>query len=1249
VTGSATAFEALSNPFTLKGLLVETPSAGTSWDIGDTNTIQVRAAEIGISLSLYYSPNGVTFDMENPIGRLGRPVQSGLNDLTWGIESYRVPSTNARIRAVSVQTGDTIDSDPFTVAGILVTDPTGFDLWAAGETNHIAWIAVGTANNVTLDLIMPDNSVIPITNGLSGTEFEWPTPLAAVGAGARIRVTDTSGYSALSEPFKIVSDLTIEIIAPADGAYLKNSETYQVVWAKAGTMSENFEVTYSFDNFASTNPITGTPVLTNEQYVLDWALSDPAVLGTARVRVRNADNTAVSDTTGDLELVAKFEVKSPEGGELLYAGKETAVAWSTKGNVTNVNLYYSTDALRDPSKWVLINTGGEIEGRGHDQESQYFWTVADDVSQSVWLRVQDATFPQMFPANVTGPYDDCDATFRIGYYTIQWHVYDEETGADLDMLSVSDSSGWSESGLQSPVVHQYPYGFYDTVWYREFFADRVIFNWVADGNKIIDVPMKKSDQEPAFNVMANFSYNSAVEKFDIQSWLERGGQILDTAESSTIRIYDSAGALVGTVSTNVSKYGVFWQNWLVADGESQAGREFSPSEVFFAKVEVRFSGVIYSSGLTFMLRQPASDDIQDVITYIEESSSNILSEVSGVGQQITQGFSDVLTDTGAILTDTGAILTDTGVLRTDVSEIEGILRDTLVPSMTNIQEQLVSVIGPSVTGLTDQITVFSEDMTRQTARIITRPDVVPFGSTNVFLYKTMGTYEAGLVRLAVYEKAFYDQTTTPTTTVTTLTYSNAVEWVEMGEVVGGIYGASVVADWGTNRYEMICFDPMTQDSLTLDVVDPNYGRMATMMAYIEGEISTLDETLTALEDIPETVSNLNETVKSLDLEGVANIHTAVTNIEDMVERMEIPDLTDLQSDITNLTEIVKALNIPDLTGLETSISNLDVRVSNLDIPDLSGLEASVSNLNVKVGNLNIPDLTTLETTVSNLNVTVGETDFDALTNLTGVAATLAGVQTGMAGMSNDLVAIRAAMPTNAADQAAVDAVWTEMTNVAARVASVQISMGGVSGAIGSVDLTALGRIETGMQSAATEGMILALEQKINAFDAQLNGLAAQLAQIGGEASDASSNASSAKTAANKAATSVQQLKDSFAAGDLDAVKSELTTIRSSLRAARQDIEQIPKLVKLGGLYDDLARMTSQFGEFAASQGYRDLLAVTPPAPGEEEEEQGLDPQALLNMNAAMQEMQGAMQHLQKLVDKEVYEPVVTEIYLPGAE
>jgi len=170
----------------------------------------------------------------------------------------------------------------------------------------------------------------------------------------------------------------------------------------------------------------------------------------------------------------------------------------------------------------------------------------------------------------------------------------------------------------------------------------------------------------------------------------------------------------------------------------------------------------------------------------------------------------------------------------------------------------------------------------------------------------------------------------------------------------------------------------------------------------------------------------------------------------------------------------------------------------------------------------------------------------------------------------------------------------------------------------------------------------------------LAGISYQLDTIGATASDASKKAQTARTEASKAARAVSDLKGAVEAGDLAGVMARLGEIKRALGVTQTSVDDIPKLVKMAGLYEELEAMTQTMAEFAASKGFPNLLdfsGVPEEKVGEPGEGEGpaTDPDAVLKLNQSLELMKGSMEHLRKLVDEKVYEPVVTEIYLPGAE
>ena len=1242
-------FSAYSLPFTLKGLSVSQPTVGTSWDLGSTETIEVLAAGAGNLVNVYYSSDdGASFDTDNPIGE-GVGISDGPNSLPWTIELYRVPSTNARIWVDSISTDATIVSDPFTMAGILVTEPASVNIWAANETNHIEWIAVGTSGE--FDVFLKDGGTETlIGDDIVGTSLEYPTLPGDAGTDLYIVVRDTSGaYEGVSEPFKIVQDPTLEVLEPVDGQFLKNGRTYQVVWTKAGAMELTFEASYSFDDFATSNVISGVPVLANNQYFLDWELDDPAELGLAKVRVVNTSIPSIQDTTEDINMVADITVNSPNGGSQYYALKTYDVAWFTSGNTTEFDIYYSTNQFRPVDSWKKINTAGPISGLGHGQLSQWSdWMVADDVSATVWLRIQDANFTDIYPANVDGPFDDSDAMFSIIYYTIQWNVINQETRVALDKLAVSDSSGWSESGLSSPVIHYYPYGYYDTIWSRALFASKVEFDWSPEPSRTIEVELLETGQEPDFDVMANFSYNSASRSFSIASWIERGGQVLGNPDASLIEIYESDGDKIKQISNPNSMNGVFFSTWNVnATEDEKYGTNFnySASEVFWAKVLVQFSGEWYSSALTFQLRQPASDEILQVIDVIEAATSNILGEVSGIGSkidnlsgQVGDGFSDVMSAVG----------TNTSLLLDDV-----------LPGIEDVSNNLVNVFGPSVSNIEDVVQLISGEIGG--ARILTRPLQLVRGSTNTFLYRTQNYPDpVNQVFLSVRDTA-----------------DNLIPGMEWGMSqygsVSGVYRKDVPipSNFAYDNCVLQCVDPDAADRLVVDVVDAATGDLPGLMADVVDKVTNMESNLASLADINTGLLDLTTV-----LEGMTN---TITDLATKVDNL--PDLGIVTQKIDELA--VKLDNLPDLGTLTNIIGNLETKIDNL--PDLSVVTQEIGELSLKLDNL--PDLGTLSNIVGEIGLKI-----DSLPDLSGLSNSVGELQAAIAGIPTniDFTAVQDGITDLRTDLAGV--IGVDLSGAQASLDSILASLGGsggtdLAGVPGTLDaimkqVSGMG----GMDMSGLEGQISALrgalqgvnevnlsdldsrlaslqsaiegvgriEEQLGApadgaagragtlFD-QLDQIEVSTASAGASAAGAEKYASNAKTKAGDAASGISALKQALAAGDTEEAKRQLKLIRESLNAAKADIDRIPDGVTLDQLQTEMSATKKSVAELAASHGWTWLNSMGEDAltPGPADEE----PVNLGTLSTRIEELRGSMEFMQKLIDKEVYKPEVEEQWI----
>ena len=833
---------AYSEPFTLRGLKLSSPTAGTNWWLGGSETVSFRAAGMGAGAwaSVYYSSDGVNFDMDNPITN-NMSIADGLNAFTWDIESSyalaRTPSTNARVMIVSGT--HTNISPAFTLSGIRITKPVSGDVLAVSDgTSLIDWEAVGVSSNQALSFTVWEGSTnaMPYTEPIAtipaGTTFYvWPMPSTCIGKRVTLQIV-SGGINGYSEEFEIVAQPTVRLqdLEPLM-EYLKVGQSKKIEWVKAGDMTNSFRLYYAREPGGSLVQLqAGAFPLTNGVYSYNWDPIPETYLGPIRIVITNTVTPSIFDISTNFTIAPTYDIRTFTAD--LYALKEHRVYFTPHGAGTDfVDLYYTTDPLRSPASWIKINS--TPFPAQNNIETYYPWAVADIRTNTVWLRIQDDSYSnQMFTAARPGPYDDY-GMFEVKYYRILWRVFDAATSNELNNLSVADSSGWSGSGLTSPIEHWYPYGTWNTEWYREYFSDEVVFNWNSRANTTNEVWMERSEIEPDYHVMANFTYDVLTTNFMIQAWLERSGAILSTPEDCTIRVYDSSGNLVETLNGTTLLNGVYWLNWNVS------GRGFSSTEVFFARVEIKFSGATYSSGITFMMRMSASSEIQTVIDQIQNSTTNILASVAGVN-----------TNVNALRGEISVGMSNLTAVVTNMASDLGAMTNALLTGMTvltNQMDQLITTVGP-LTNMASQVTAIEDDTIANLARILTRPTTLLYGSTNNVLYKTRPGYAAGNV---------------------TITVSNATQGLvdsgAMTEVVGGIYEAMLVADWGTNSYTITCSDLRARDSMIVEVVGEALDAVPALLTALE---ANMNSRLGAISNQIATVDTIVRGIQGADLTPV---------------------------------------------------------------------------------------------------------------------------------------------------------------------------------------------------------------------------------------------------------------------------------------------------------------------------------------------------------------------------------------------
>lgn len=1027
---------AVSERFVLRGVKVIVPTATNIWALRNTHQIVWCAAYAGSYANLQYSSDGIAYDSLRPITN-NYVITNVVNAYNWPVEPYRTPSTNARIKVTAgSRTGI---SEPFHMEGIKVLVPSATDYWTLDETNRISWKGVGTTGSYTIQYIKNHSVTNIIVSGWGASFLDWVTPAEAISTDIVIRVIDDGGpYYGDSDQFKIIGEPAIEVVNPAAGDLWKVSQNYTITWLRAGRMENDFLVKFSTDPFLTTTPIANGPATynpLNNTYSVQWSVPDR--LGRTLITVNNNQNTNVFDASSEFRVVGMFTVLSPNGGETnIFARRPTPVRWYSRGTVPAVDLFYSTDPLHPESSWVPIATVPNSGSGIIDTWNTYDWTVADVESATVKFRVQQSGQP--------GAYDDSDADFAIRYYEILWRVYDSILNTNLDKLSVVDSSGWSQSRLTSPVPHKYPYGFFDTVWSREFFYDSVSFNWKSEPSRTIDMPMIRSQIDPDYRVMANFFYDGATNGFRIHTWLERGGKIFTDPQSCLVQVYDKNGTRVASLpSSTPDANGVFWLIWNVP-GALPRG------EIYFAKVDIVFSDMTYSSGLTFNLRVPTeSEQAQRILNL----ASNILTSATNTGANldifaasqstfrvgVLAALGNISNTTAAISNMTAAISNMTAGIDTNVGTILTSLIDFSNAALTRLDTLTgtVGVIGGAEPTLLERIASIQTNVSARVAQILTRPTSVKLGSSVTVYYRTRTGNHPNL--------NVFGAAGTPPALLGPLPMNE--------ESNTGIYGRDVpftAPTFASGEYTVVCSDLAGSDKMIIQVTAINIDDLAELVG-VSNRLAGIDTRLTAMMTM---VSNIDGTVGTLtnlssSITTLADIVSGLTNLTGLsatLDRINI-NITNMQDTLsTTLTRVdtnviyMRAAWSEILDRIDTNVANMqatmstildriDTNVTNMQVAitgDVARMARNMDVTSVVMSNLTSRLSTNLATSVSNLNASLSEMHDINLRWMTNILSSVSNVQ-----LSADT--IRDAVFTNLNLTESIAFITNTLTNIQDRI------------------------------------------------------------------------------------------------------------------------------------------------------------------------------------------------------------------------
>lgn len=375
--------------------------------------------------------------------------KTGNNSFEWLVPAITAPRCVLKIS--DVYSPDVYDlSENFSISGGLsnyidLAYPLGGDSLKTGDNTTIRWTGAGVSETVTIayseDAGLNWRAIATVPNTGS---YDWTVPNAP-----------SSGYlMKVSDPYNLclmdISDSVFDVEAvPHYTITFPNTATDTIYpgirqtirWTSGNNPSSSVGLYYSLDSGATWNTIT---TFANNNGSYNWTVPD-TLASHCLIKVVNSltNPNRIEDVSDQAFPIGKPQTRVvyPNGGELFDGCVPIDISWTSLGNSSAVNLYYSLDA---GNTWNQIGTGGISNVNGLNT---YKWTPPGISSRDCFIKVADNRNTS-YAGQSDNPFSI--AKTDTNYIRIVYPAGGETWGA-----SRSETVSWNSSGGISHVDISY--------------------------------------------------------------------------------------------------------------------------------------------------------------------------------------------------------------------------------------------------------------------------------------------------------------------------------------------------------------------------------------------------------------------------------------------------------------------------------------------------------------------------------------------------------------------------------------------------------------------------------------------------------------------------------------------------------------------------------------------------------------------------------------------------------------------------
>ena len=413
-------------------ITITAPNGGEVWAVGNIENITwTSEGTVSSNLLLEYSTDGTTY---NPIAT----GEGNDGSYTWTIPED--PSETLKVRITDnnrTQVNDASDNY-FTILSrprVTITQPNGGELLTIGDSYFIKWTIDGqiTSHYVKIEYSKDDfaSDVHTISSYTPNDgEFTWLSVADDSSSTVKVRIsdleTDFEDVLDTSDNYFEIRQPSVTVTSPNGGESWYATGEYPITWSKEGAVG-SLTLEYSLNDGGS-----WTTIATNIDVDLGaytWTVAD-SLSSQCLIRIKDplrATTTDISD--GNFSIIApSITLTAPNGGEAWIVGTSHQITWTSAGTNGSLHNNLTLQYSKNGTDWIGIATGETNDG-------EYTWTIPDDVSSTVKVK--------LFDASRTGTVDTSDANFSIASPTL---TITSPNGGEEWVIGTSHNIIWASAG-----------------------------------------------------------------------------------------------------------------------------------------------------------------------------------------------------------------------------------------------------------------------------------------------------------------------------------------------------------------------------------------------------------------------------------------------------------------------------------------------------------------------------------------------------------------------------------------------------------------------------------------------------------------------------------------------------------------------------------------------------------------------------------------------------------------------------------